>query len=80
MPVQTQSKPRIKTHAHIVVDEELWKNVKKIAIDVNRDASDLVELALRILLSIIESKRLPDNLAAILDKQALDELKKVVER
>jgi len=46
-----------KTHAHVVIDRDLWKKVKKLAVDANVSASDLVELSLQTLLAIIESGR-----------------------
>jgi hypothetical protein len=81
MSVQTQPKPEEKIKTSLVVREELWKKVRKLAIDVNRDASDLVELSLRVLLAIVEAGTVPDDLGEVLsryDPEALEELRKVV--
>lgn len=59
-----------------VVDAGLWKWAKKTAVDLDRDASDLVELGLRLVRAILELGHVPDSCAELAraDEAALAEL------
>ena len=72
--------PEVRNVARIpvrpVVDAGLWKWAKKTAVDLDRDASDLVELGLRLVKAVLELGYLPDNCAELakIDEEALGEL------
>ena len=79
--VQTQNGTR-KTRGYLI-SEFVHKEVKHLAVDVNTDTSELVELAIRLLLAIANAKYIPRDLAELLartDPIALDALKTMIER
>ena len=62
--------------AKALVDPELWSYIRKKSVDLGVSASQLTELALRILKAILELGHLPDNCAELarVDEAALTEL------
>jgi len=72
-----------KVHAHIVLSDATWKAVRKLAVDVDKDASDLVELALRLLLALRTRKdvarKVLSMLVDVVDSETLEQLKRVAE-
>ena len=62
--------------AKALVDPELWSYIRKKSVDLGVSASQLTELALRILKAFIELGYIPDDCAALesIDREALEEL------
>jgi len=82
--VSTQVKPRV--HVHIRVDERIDTEIGKIAAMLKRkgfDKTDIYELSARILLAILKSRKIPDDLGEVLakeDPEALDQLRELIEK
>ena len=62
--------------AKALVDPELWSYIRKKSVDLGVSASQLTELALRILKAFIELGHVPEDCAEIarVDEEALGEL------
>jgi len=81
MSVRNRSESKFKTS--IIVDPMIWSEVSKLKTLAHVDASNIVELALRILLAIARVKRIPDDLGEVLSKhdpEALDMLRELIEK
>ena len=65
--------------ARALVDPVLWKWIRKKAVDLDTDASELTELALTVLRAIIEAGRIPDDLGAILASRSPETLNRLRE-
>ena len=74
---------RSRVHAHVVLSDVTWKAVRKLAVDVDKDASDLVELALRLLLALRARKdaarKVLSALVDVVDSETLEQLKRVAD-
>ena len=56
--------------ARPAVDKDLWKRIRKLAIDLDTDASEIVELGAKIVIAVLEAGYVPDDLGYLLEKRA----------
>ena len=77
----SQVQPEVK--ATIKVPRHIWANIRKLSTLTNVTSADLVIIAIKILLAIIKSGKIPDDLGEVLakfDPQALESLSNIIKR
>ena len=75
MSVTPKSKTKIKTT--LKIDRKLWAEVKKKATLLGTDTNEVVEVAVKLLLVILNKRKIPDELGYMLvdtDEVLLDKL------
>ncbi len=67
----------------IIVDRDLWSEVKKYSTKLGTSANDIVVLGIKLVMSILRVGKIPEGLGEILSAhypEALELLKKIVGR
>lgn len=66
--------------ARPAVGVDLWREIRKLAIDLGASASGLAELGLRIVKAFIERGHVPGDCASVLPGDVASQLRELLER